>query len=497
MGISLKGLGLLVLAAVAGSAQAGPLGAPFLVNGSSPNASRNLLDVTTGEGGDAGLLYLDNALQGRYIRRYDSQGTGYVPAEGTMGPSGEAIAIDRVGNQILVGLGTGSVGVYARVLNKAGVLVVPAFRVDTNLSGTQFLPTVAANGDGTFAVMWGTTFSSSSSAMQARLYNLNGTARSGMLTVATASHTMIGGAHAALDAAGNATVVWQQRNFATPIGFSAWTRKYNSVGGSLLSAVRLDDVDGQALVPHVAVRPDGSAGVVVWSDLNGSSRVIKGQRLSASGTKAGSNFVVSDTSGNTSQNDVAMMDDGSFAVVWDNHNTDVVPTSIPDVRIRQYTATGVAVAPEAIVSDGVLSNGARVGMDLAGNILVGYQRRNVAAAQWEIYARRYAMDTLPPITPIGNGVPVTGLSGAAGSWQYFKFNVPAGTPSLSLTMTGAGNADFLLRFAALPTPSAFDISPGLPTSNESVLVGSPPAGDFYIAVWGASAYSGVSVTVSY
>jgi hypothetical protein len=222
------------------------------------------------------------------------------------------------------------------------------------------------------------------------------------------------------------------------------------------------------------------------------------QRYTAAGAAAGGNFVVSSTMGNGQYQDVGMMDDGSFAVVWDNDNRYHVPSAIPTIYGRQYDSAGNAVAPEFPISDGVASAFfAVVGMDLAGNFTASWRQYNPATAKMNVYARRYRMDTLPPITVLANQVPQGNFSGAAGSFQYFKFTIPAGTANFNLTMTGAGNADILLRYGALPTASIFDVSPGLSTSNESLLIGSPPAGDFYVAVWGSAAYSNVSLLVSY
>lgn len=494
---AVRGVCAIALMAVAGLAQGGSLGSPFLVSGTSPVAGRWPLDVTAGAGGDVALLYFDDAINGRFTRRYDSQGVGYTASDVAIGASGESVAVDRIGNHIVVGTLTGSPGIHARVFNRAGSLVVSQFRVDTNVSGTQSVPTVAANGDGTFVVVWTSNFGAASQQIQARQFNINGTPRSAMFTVASDSNTFIGGAHAAVDGSGNAFVVWQQRNFATPTGFSVWSRRFNSIGGALSSALRMDGVDGQALYPHVAMNPEGSSVMATWSSLNGNNREIIGQRFDVSGSKVGGNFVISSTSGNQQQNDVAMMDDGSFVVTWDNDDRSTVPSAIPAVRARQFNSAGAAVGAEFTVSDAANSSLSNVGMDLAGNFLVGWHRYNTGTAKWEIYARRYQMDTLPAITPLVKNVAQTGLSGAAGSWRYFRLNVPVGTPSFTLTMTGAGNADFLLRFAALPTATAFDSSPGYPSSNETLVVNSPPAGDFYVAIWGAASYSGVSLTASY
>lgn len=498
--IALCGIFGFALLAGAGVVQAGALGAPFIVNGSTPVDSKVPLDVTAGSGGDQAILFQDATLGGRYVRRYDSNGVALTSVETALGPYGEAVAVDRVGNHVVVETVPGLPGIYARIFNRAGAAIVNQYRLDTNTGGQQSGPVVAMNGDGVFAVTWTSYYSSTSTQyVQTRLFNPNGTARSAMLNVASATNTFIAPTGISVDGTGNAAIVWQQRDFSTPIGMSVWLRRYNSVGSALSSATQMNMGTDQAIYPHVSTNTEGAL-VATWSKYSAAtdSRVIMAQRYTAAGAAAGGNFVVSSTMGNGQYQDVGMMDDGSFAVVWDNDNRYHVPSAIPTIYGRQYDSAGNAVAPELPISDGVASAFfAVVGMDLAGNFTASWRQYNPATAKMNVYARRYRMDTLPPITVLANQVPQGNFSGAAGSFQYFKFTIPAGTANFNLTMTGAGNADILLRYGALPTASIFDVSPGLSTSNESLLIGSPPAGDFYVAVWGSAAYSNVSLIVSY
>src|SRR6185295_14564760 len=63
-------------------------------------------------------------------------------------------------------------------------------------------------------------------------------------------------------------------------------------------------------------------------------------------------------------------------------------------------------------------------------------------------------------TVLTNGVPVSGLSGATGSQQFFKIDVPAGQTTLTVTITGgSGDADLYTRFGSRPTLSTYDCRP--------------------------------------
>ena len=111
----------------------------------------------------------------------------------------------------------------------------------------------------------------------------------------------------------------------------------------------------------------------------------------------------------------------------------------------------------------------------------------------DAFARRY----MPPgvvVTPLADQQTVTNLSGAAGSWSYYKVQVQPGQTTLDVTMTGnAGDADLYVRLGALPTANDWDGRPYIAGSNESVRMSSYPAGDWYIGINGYTSYSAVSL----
>lgn len=85
---------------------------------------------------------------------------------------------------------------------------------------------------------------------------------------------------------------------------------------------------------------------------------------------------------------------------------------------------------------------------------------------------------------------VNGLSGATGSWQYFKITVPAGHTTLDVSIFGSvGDADLYLRFGALPSLTRWDARPYIDGSNESVRMLNWPAGGWYIGINGYTSYS--------
>ncbi|MGE5296693.1 MAG: PPC domain-containing protein, partial [Solirubrobacterales bacterium] len=102
------------------------------------------------------------------------------------------------------------------------------------------------------------------------------------------------------------------------------------------------------------------------------------------------------------------------------------------------------------------------------------------------------------ITPLANGVPVTGVGGSAGGEVYFSVEVPAGQTKLEISMSGGtGDADLYVKKGALPTTSSYDYRPYLIGNNESVTVNNPEATTWYIMIRGYNAFSGITLLASY
>ena len=99
---------------------------------------------------------------------------------------------------------------------------------------------------------------------------------------------------------------------------------------------------------------------------------------------------------------------------------------------------------------------------------------------------------------LSNGVPVTGLSGAAGSALRYTMTVPAGATGLRfVTSGGSGDADLYVRFGTAPTTSSYDCRSIGSTNAETCNITTAQAGTYHVLVQGYSAYSGLSLTGSF
>ena len=102
------------------------------------------------------------------------------------------------------------------------------------------------------------------------------------------------------------------------------------------------------------------------------------------------------------------------------------------------------------------------------------------------------------VAALANGVPVTGISGAAGSQKYWRLTVPAGKAKVVIGISGGtGDADLYTRIGAKPTTSTYSCRPYLTGNNETCTVTAPAAGDYYVMLRGYAAYSGVTLKGTY
>ncbi len=97
-----------------------------------------------------------------------------------------------------------------------------------------------------------------------------------------------------------------------------------------------------------------------------------------------------------------------------------------------------------------------------------------------------------------NGVSVEGISGEAGSEQYYTIVVPDGQDELVISMSGGvGDCDLYVRRDADPTTTAYDYRPYQTGNDESVTVTSPAAGIWHIMLRGFTDYSDLTLEASY
>ena len=107
--------------------------------------------------------------------------------------------------------------------------------------------------------------------------------------------------------------------------------------------------------------------------------------------------------------------------------------------------------------------------------------------------------TPPPADPaLANGVPVTGLSDAAGGFKFWTLTVPAGQSKVTFTIAGGtGDADLFVNFGARPSATVYQCRPYLSGNAETCTFTPPSAGTYYVGINAYTAYAGVTLTGTY
>jgi len=97
-----------------------------------------------------------------------------------------------------------------------------------------------------------------------------------------------------------------------------------------------------------------------------------------------------------------------------------------------------------------------------------------------------------------NGVPVTGLSGAAGEKLVYTIIVPSGQDTLEITTWGGtGDADLYVKHGSKPTHFDYDARSESPDNDETITISHPSAGVWYIVVEGHTDFTDVTLKATY
>jgi len=179
--------------------------------------------------------------------------------------------------------------------------------------------------------------------------------------------------------------------------------------------------------------------------------------------------------------------------------------------LESATVTGNAQTVDLTVSGGppdatVTLSSASITTDETATLTVatssttpfGQYAITITAAGSTTHAITYIFTVGPPPAPLQNGVAVSGISGGAGSDQFWQIDVPAGWPIIDFTIGGgSGDADLYVSRGTLPTDDQFDCRSVGPTTRDTCVWYGPAADRWYVRLHGAAAFSGVSLQATY
>ena len=241
-------------------------------------------------------------------------------------------------------------GVFALAETALGATPVgDEFQVDTDTADTQMSPSVAAEADGDFVVVWQSDESSgsdsSSKSIQGQRYDASGNAVGPEFQINsyTTSHQRLPSVSA--DSNGDFVVVWQSAGSAGSdnSGYSVQGQRYDASGNTVSSEFQVNTVTiAFQLFPSIGVDSDGDF-VVVWQSSvsagNDNSGSVQGQRYDSSGIAVGSQFQVNSyTTGSQDYASVAVHADGSFVVVWESAGSPGSDSSEDSIQGQRHDA---------------------------------------------------------------------------------------------------------------------------------------------------------------
>ncbi len=215
-------------------------------------------------------------------------------------------------------------GVSAQRFSSGGAFVATEFQVNTYTPDYQRYPTVAASASGSFVVAWQSRHQDGSSyGVFAQLFSSGGAPLTGEFQVN--SYTMGSQRYVsvAASASGDFVVAWESYPDQDGSGFGIFARRFSSAGAALATEFQVNaHTSVSQFFASVTAAPDGDF-VVAWTsgpDQDGSANGVFARRFSSAGSPLATEFQVNTYSPQTQQSpSVAAGTDGDFVVAWSSY----------------------------------------------------------------------------------------------------------------------------------------------------------------------------------
>lgn len=313
-----------------------------------------------------------------------------------------SVASDANGNYVVVWRGAGASGadlLLARVFNADG----SARTGEITVAATTGFTRVAMADNGRFVVAWSSPNASGGNSAQAAVYQANGTLASGPITVASAtSKDNYFVNSVAADADGDFVVLYtrasQSSFFTTRTLLAQRYTASGSASGKAITIVSPNLING---VKSVAMADAGNF-VVAWDDTASNVHYVYAQRYDAAGRKAGSRITVASEPFTTPtgpgavwQSSVAMNGSGQFVVAWHSRANG-------GKRAQFYSANGTPSGGTIAFASGgnAVEEPVAVALDDAGNATFAWtdSQGNYLSSTEVRLQQRTAAGVLAPVT---------------------------------------------------------------------------------------------------
>ena len=282
-------------------------------------------------------------------------------------------------------------GIRLNRYDSTGALTVTELQVETQTSGNQDQPHVAALTNGGYVVTWtsdnsGSAGDGSSDGVFAQLYNAAGAAVGGEIALNQQTTGTQDNSQVAALSGGRFVVVWREADVANGdgSGSSVAARIFDASGipeGNQIQVNSFTNSDQNSAV--VAVLDNGDF-VVAWRSnaQDGSSGGIYYQRFTDAGVAVGGEIRVNDsTSGDQTVPDLIALDGGGFVISWTDTSTPA-PGSSADVFAQVFDADGTRLDSEVRINTEVAAVQDQVSMTALpdGNYVVQWTSQTSGSA---------------------------------------------------------------------------------------------------------------------
>jgi Ca2+-binding RTX toxin-like protein len=311
--------------------------------------------------------------------------------------SAPAIATDANGNFIISwhGYNDGSLKIYARFFDRNGIPLSNDIAGNPRVSNNQAFSDVAADANGNFVLAWHQDSSTTvDHDIVARRFSANGNSLDA--SEAPVNSFRPGGQFhpsIAMNKQGTYVVVWENDQPDQTGAYGIYAQVFSANGSPINGNIPIDiSFDRLQADPVVAMREDGSF-VVAWEEpsTQTGNTEIYARRYGANGTPLGSPFRINEvTQGSQNSPAIATTPDGGFLVAWYGGTND-------DIFVRRFDASGRPLTGDILVNT-FIPNGqiyTAIAVDNFGNFVVVWESEDQDQSDECIYARRFRADGTP------------------------------------------------------------------------------------------------------
>ena len=208
-------------------------------------------------------------------------------------------------------------GVIARRFDAAGTPLGGDFQVNTFTTGNQWRPSVAAAPDGRFVVAWTSVMQDGDyGGVFLRRYDASGNAAGPETQVNVYTTAAQESVRVAMTGDGGFVVAWTSEG-QDGSGAGVFARRFDASGAALAEEFQVNTYTTGAQAAPALATDAGGGFIVVWTEGDGSSSGVVGQRFDAAGNRDGAVFQVNvHTTGYQMTPAVAQASEGGFIVTW-------------------------------------------------------------------------------------------------------------------------------------------------------------------------------------